>query len=495
MIKFKRIRYLDLLVYFFILVFVIVFILLSFGRHDLLKSYLNDLGTYDQVVWNTLHGDFFDNSANMLGARNYLGAHFSPILLLFVPFYFVWSNPKWLLFFQVLAVGLSAIPIYLFAKEKLKSCFAALVFLVSYLFYPVLHNGLLYDFHEVVLAVFFASFSFYFLEKGKDKWFVLFSVLLVLSQEHLSLLVFMMGLYLVFLKKRKKFGLAVSVSSMAFFVLVMAILIPFFSSAGDPALLSNDSEYGSRYAWLGSSFSEIVKNIVLHPVAIFKAVLSFERARYLFLLILPVFSLAIYSWPVVIIIPILLINLLSNNLMTFNVYFYHSAIVAPFIYFASILTFKRWFSDDALLRKIFLILIFISTLLASVLYGLTPLSTKYALSDFMPTSQHAKAIIEVKKIIPRDASLSVQHNLGPHLSERKEVYRFPLKKDEVEYILVDQVDPYRNNKKQIFQFGYALQMNLKEWREKIDELKKSPDFEIVYENDGYILFKNNKPEL
>lgn len=470
-----------------IVFFVLVFCFLSFGRHASLKSYLNDLGTYDQVVWQTLHGNFFANSANMLNIPNYLGAHFSPILVLFVPFYAIYASPEWLLFFQVLAVGASAIPIYLFAKEKLSSS-AALVILSSYLLYPILHNGLLYDFHEVVFATVFASFAFYFLEKGRDGWFIFFSILLALSQEHLALLVFMMGLYLIFIKKKKKLGAAVSALSLAYFFLVVIVVMPHFSGTGNPALLANSSPYASRYSWLGGSLQEIAKNIFSHPLKITLVIFSPERVKYLFFLVAPVFSLCLFSWPIALITPLVLINLLSSNAMTYDVFFYHSAIFAPFVFFSAILTLERWFWDSIPLRSLFLALVLAASIISSILLGVSPLSPAYKVSDFIPDA-HANKISDLKKIIPLDASLSIQDNLGPHFSERENIWRFPLKKNESDFILLDQTDPYRSNPKQFFQFDYALQILPDEWKSDIEDLKQSANFDLIYSNDGYLLFR------
>jgi uncharacterized membrane protein len=467
-----------------IFVFVAVFTVLSFGRHDALKSYLNDLGTYDQAIWNTLHGRFFELSASMIDEKNYWGAHFSPMLLFFVPFYFFLATPKWLLFFQALAVGLSALPIYWLAKEKLKSQGAGLVFLVSYFFYPVLHNGLLYDFHEVVLATVFASFAFYFLEKGNLKGFIVAAVLLAFSQEHMALLVLMMGLYAVVFKRKYSFGLLVSVIAGAYFFLTLTVWMPFFSSTKGLSLLVSDA----RYAWLGGNPKEIVLNIFSHPMKVAEVIFSFERLKYLFLLFIPVFALGIFSWAILIIVPIVLIYLLSQNGMMHNISFYHSAILAPFIFFSAILALRHFFGDNEKLKKMFLGCVLVTSIGSGILFGLSPLSLRYSADDYLPT-EHAKKISEVKKKIPTSASLSVQHNLGSQFSEREKLYRFPLGLEKAEFVLVDETDVYAKNPNQIFGFEYALQLPINEWKGTIAGLKKSPDFSLIYSQDGYLLFQ------
>ena len=479
----------DKIAYFLIVLYGAIFSLLAVGRHLSLKSYLNDLGTYDQLIWNTLHGNFFALTCSMLDVSNYLSAHFSPILIFFVPLYFVFKTINWLLVVQAAAVGLSALPVYWLAQEKLKKIpFASLVFLAAYLLYPVLHNALLYDFHEVVLAVPFASFAFYFLLKKNNKFFIVFSLLLSLSQEHLPLLVFMMGFYAAIFQKRTKFGLAVAGAALAYFLVTILFFMPLFSETGKQALIAENANYGSRYAWLGGSLGEIFWNIVSHPFQIALKMLSPDRLKYLFLLLVPVFSLGAYSSPILIILPILAINLLSGNPMTFNIFFYHSAIVAPFIFFAAIFTFKKFFAPDKNLSRIFLTVLILSSLASAVLLGSSPLSPLYQVADFVP-DEHALRIEEIKKIIPAQASLSVQHNLGPHFSQREKVFRFPIAKDSSDYVLLDETDPYRKNPRQIFDFEYALQLSFEEKAKQAETLKNFGKFNVIYSKDGYTLFK------
>jgi len=481
----------DYIAYGVIAVYILIFIFLSFGRHDALKSYLNDTSAYDQAIWNTLKGRVMIVSSSLLDEPQFFAARFSPILFFFVPIYAIFASPKWLFLFQALSVGLSAVPVYLLAKEKLKNILVSFIFLVSYLLYPVLHNGLLYDFHEIVFAVGFAAWAFYFLEKRNDKLFILFAFLMILSQEYLALLVFMMGICLIFFKKRRKFGAMVAIAALFYYILTVSVIMPHFSTTGKAAFLANNMALASRYGWLGSGFPEIIKNILIHPLFVLKVISSFDRLRYLFLLVAPIFSLALFSWPFLIALPVIFLYLISMNSITYNIFFYHSAILAPFVFFAAIYTYKKWFLEDKFLRRIFAVFILTFSLGASILYGVSPLSPYYKTSDYIP-SAHAKKIKEVEKIIPPEASLSVQHNLGPHFSERELIWRFPLHKDDAQYILLDTFDPYASNPKQLFVFPYALQMEVGDWQQAIEDLKNSKKYDLIFQDDGYLLFRARK---
>lgn len=482
----------EILKYLFIIGFIILFSYLSFARHDALKSYMNDLGAIDQVIWNTIHGNFFEGSSIMLSQSynyNYLGAHFGIILFFLTPFYWIWSSPKMLLLIQVVAVALGGLPIYWLAKEKLKSGWAGLVLLLAFLLYPAVQNALLYDFHEVVLAVPLIIYAFYFLVKDKRKLFILFAVLACFCQEHIALIVVMIGLYVILVKKQKKFGLIISGASLLWFILLLGVIMPIFSSTGDPELLQSESGiYFSRYAWLGGNFTEISKYIITHPAEIISHFWQLEKMRYLFYLLLPVFGLAVFSPIILIALPIVVINMLSSVEMPFNLNFYHSAILAPMIFWAAILALKKHFSDNKKYLSFFLIMILITSLITNYLFTLTPWSQKYSGDDFAVTD-HAAKIGEIKAIIPEEASLSVQHNLGPHFTHRRNIYRFPLALHQAEYVLLDFTNPYRNNPDQFFKFDYAIQLSKDRWVNLTTDVFNNPEYGVRYFEDGYLIFQ------
>lgn len=481
----------ETLVYLLIIAYIIFFVILSFGRHDSLKSYLNDLGTYDQVVWNSLHGKLFQCSSCIPAESdsfNYLSGHFSPILLILVPFYLIWANPKMLLLLQIIAVAVSALPIYWLARDKIKSKLAGLVFLLSYLFYPILHNALLYDFHEVTLAVPFVTFALYFWQKKRYGWMSLFLALICLSQEHLPLIVFMFGLYLMFIQKKWKMGGIITLSSLIYFILVIIVLMPAFSTTGQINLIKDPYGNITRYSWLGSSVGEIVKTIASKPLWVLQNIFSWRRIDFFITLFIPLLGLPLFSATVLLTLPVLLIYFLSSFWLTYSIYYYHSAPLTGIIYFAAIFSFARLIKAQKY-RRLFLILILVVSILVSYFYTITPFAKYYSWSDYTP-SAHAKLISEVKKIIPSNASLSVQHNLGPHFTDRRQLYSLPKKIGEADYILIDVYNPYYGkSNKQFFGLRDILAKPLADWAKMIEDIFNDERYGLIYEKDGYFIFQ------
>jgi len=90
-----------------------VFIYLRLARYLTFHYPGWDLGFFDQVIWLMSHGEVV---ATVL-QRNLFVDHFSPILYLFVPFYWVGIGMYTLLIVYPLIISLGTIPLYHFTKR------------------------------------------------------------------------------------------------------------------------------------------------------------------------------------------------------------------------------------------------------------------------------------------------------------------------------------------------------------------------------------------
>src|SRR6266567_3358900 len=66
-------------------------------RYTTFKATAFDLGNMDQVLWNTLHGRFFEmtnKSIDWYGPSNRLAIHVEPILIPLSWLYLIYSDPK-----------------------------------------------------------------------------------------------------------------------------------------------------------------------------------------------------------------------------------------------------------------------------------------------------------------------------------------------------------------------------------------------------------------
>jgi uncharacterized membrane protein len=123
---------------------------LAWYRHASFRSSTLDLAVFDQAIWKL--ANFQAPQVTTIG-WNAFADHLSPVLLLFVPFYWVAPTPLWLFAAQGLALGAGYLALRpaLDAAGAPRPVTAALG--VSYLLSPLLWNAGLFDFHPTTLAV------------------------------------------------------------------------------------------------------------------------------------------------------------------------------------------------------------------------------------------------------------------------------------------------------------------------------------------------------
>jgi len=181
----------------------------------------------DQTVWNVANGHGFvltDPESDQQVSR--LAYHADFLLVLLAPLYWIWSSPYMLLFIQVIVVGLGALPLYWIADKTLRSKPLALLFAVGYLLYPPMERALMYDFHAVTLATSFLLFAYWYMDTQRWGRFLLFVLLAALCKEQIWVVVAMLGLYIAIWKKKRVFGVSITVISSVIFYILFWKVIP-----------------------------------------------------------------------------------------------------------------------------------------------------------------------------------------------------------------------------------------------------------------------------
>jgi hypothetical protein len=144
-----------------------------------------DFAVFDTSIHSVLRGQCLRSSLH--SHKSQLGCHFSPILFLIAPFYFIYNNPRMLIFFQVVPVISAAFIVYLLAKEKLQNPLLAFCFGAGYLFLPHVQAVAFNEFHAANMIPPFVLLTFYFLVKRRFKAYWVSLLLMISCREELSL--------------------------------------------------------------------------------------------------------------------------------------------------------------------------------------------------------------------------------------------------------------------------------------------------------------------
>jgi uncharacterized membrane protein len=172
-----------------------------FSFFTLLKNFdfasYSDLGVFGQAFHTTVfdHKLFFNTLEQYLvPSGNYLGVHFSPILLMLLPVYVFYPSPESLLVSQSFLLALAAVPLYKLSASMLKSKEFGCVIAVSYLLYSPLQGANWFDFHPQLFIPLMIFSTYYFWTKRSWIPYFVCIVLSLMIEEHLVYIVFLLGL-------------------------------------------------------------------------------------------------------------------------------------------------------------------------------------------------------------------------------------------------------------------------------------------------------------
>jgi uncharacterized membrane protein len=472
--------------------YMMVFGALTILKHQAFQTTAFDLGTMDQAIWNTTQGRLLQVTIQP-GVNIRLAGHVEPILLLISLLYLLHSDPRVLLAVQSVVVALGALPVYLLAKERLDSDVAALVFAASFLLFPALEAANMFDFHGVTLAATFLAFAFYYARRERGLVpFVIFVVLTMSCREDMSLLVVMMGLYLI-LKWRGlreqgslrnpltidgdnwPLGVVTLVMGVSWFAVALFVIPSHFSTSGQ------HSQW-DRYGYLGESSLEMLRTLLFRPDIVLPQLLTRENLHYMLGLLSPVAFLSLLAPQVLLLgLPTLVMNLLSTYTPMHTLGpFHYAAPLVPFFIISSVygtallsrVLAPRIGVAQGRMVKVLSCLVLIASLVMHYDQGSSPLAADFKMTVVTVHQRLAERFFDE---IPANAAVSAQSRLVPHLSQRERIYMFPRIED-AEYVLFD-----------VTTDSWPIHPN-DQWR-LYRSLVDEEGFGVLAAKDGYVLLR------
>ena len=445
-----------------ILVYIIFFSAYTCYMHYTFRTYAWDLGIITQSLWTTLNSDKILYSTlevpygNPTG--NFLGVHFSPILLIILPVYALFQSPQTLLVFQSFILAIAALPLYWIARDKLQNKLFGLAFAIAYLLNPALHGVNTYDFHLEIFTPVFILFAFYYLEKGKWLRAIPFIVLELATLEFAPFMVFSLGFYFFLKKLKEGFSeqqrrLELAKKIMPYIMLMLVSIFSFYLALRVTETINPLKTGGSPGHWgyWGSNFREVATNMIRNPTeAIIFMTTPIEKPYFTLFLFASVLLLPLLA-PVELImaLPWLFAALLTDYQPYFQPYYQYSAFVLGQIFIAAICGFRNLFcleqgrkrpNEE---RKMILAFIMVSLLLFVTISSVgIPAFTKrcirpYAVSTLFDLD-HVEKVHEAMNLIPANASVATTWDVFPHVCQRLHAYSLKWPMDyPVEYILAD----------------------------------------------------------
>ncbi|MEV4559634.1 DUF2079 domain-containing protein [Kitasatospora sp. NPDC049285] len=386
-----------------------------------------DLGIFDQGVRGYAH---FELPVSTLKSVHHefpagfslLGDHFSPVLALLAPLYWVWDDPRMLLIAQS-ALFAAGVPLvrriadrsFARADDGVRRRVRDLGALVYGLGWPLLISAR-GGFHEVGFAV--PLFLVLFERAGARRWVTagLAALLLCATKEDLGLAVAAFGA-VVLLRERgggdrraQAFGWALLLGGPLASAVEIGYLIP--AMGGEPG-------YYWNYGQLGANGGEALRHVLGHPWLLVESAFSSPLKPVLLTwLVVTTAALPLRSATSLVALPLLAERILSDNPNHWSIARHYDAFLWPILVTAAIEALGLlWAQDRRVLARRLGATAAALTLAASAGLGLYHLLLPY---EWQPKPELA-ALTRAAALIPDGATVEADNQVAPRLTNRTQV--------------------------------------------------------------------------
>ncbi len=275
-------------------------------------------------------------------------------------------------------------------------------------------------------------------------------------------------------KQLRPLGIAVLLSAICYFILSTTFIIP---------KLFNMEQYipsgGYGYDYLGSDIPGMIAGVFKNPSALINTIFTLSRFKYIMILLLSVAFTPILAVDVLLAgLPAILINVISANPEQIDPYSMYVGPVIPFFVAGAIVGLGR---ISSYLRKkaynVNRIIVMLLLLISSI--NVLMLIVANFPANYLPT-EHRIASQRAIAAVPENVSITATPNFLPHLAKRRYLFDI-LQRRESEYFLLE-----TNSVHWITQW---LRQN-GEYQRLIENLKNDSNYELVFDDDGILLYKH-----
>lgn len=436
--------------------------------------------TYDLVIFDQAIRGYANLSAPVSiakGVHNEFGAgfpvlgdHFSPILAVLAPLYWIHDHPITLLVAQAVLLALAIPPLWAFTRRALGAVPAYLVAVTYAISLPVQH-AMAFDFHEVAFAPPLMALLLERAHAGRRGQAAVVACLLLLVKEDMGLAVAGFGLYLLVTGARR-LGAGLVVVGIAQTWVATRLIIPAFGGRPD---------YYWHYDDLGDTVPPAAWYAFTHPIETVQiATDPAVKIHTLLWLLAPLLFLSLLSPMILPAVPLLAERMLAADMPTWwaSSYHYDAFVVVP-IFFAAVdgaarlSRLGRFASRVATPSRLALGWAVVVAATGIALLLRSPLAQLAQPSWYRGDAAVAEAEQAVEKV-PDGVRVETVNNVGPHLTHRAAVLLWDRTPRHAPWVVADVAR---------WQFPFV---SLDEQRNRVRYLT-AHGYRIVFDQGGYVV--------
>ncbi len=434
---------------------------LSIFTHHALATRTIDLGIYDNIFYQSIHGRPL--RCTFIKAEYHGSAHFDPILVLVSPLYLLYPRAEMILGLQSVWVASGVIPVYLLAQRALGSRVQAIIIGAAYLLHPALHGATLYEFHSLTLAQAPILWTLYchFTDRKIAYWFALGAALLV--REDVPLMLSMLGVMTLIhpgTSSRAR-GFFTIVVCAVYFVTVKMV---FMTSSG--IVMTGQDSYSFAYYYQeliqgGKGIGSLLLSFLTNPAFVVAQMFEEAKVQFLVTVFLPLLFVPFFVKSRRLLLAYgLALTLLASRTAVFSTHFQYTSTILPFA-FALLPQGIRELSEGAIarlkgfdparLQRALVVGAFVASATVSAKFGAL-VENKVFRGGFntvyrklTPQQEELYAFIDkAATSIPVGKSVGVTNKLGPHVSNRRHVYFYGQRG--TDYVFIDEAELKKDRK-------------------------------------------------
>ncbi len=401
--------------------------------------------------------------------------------------YRLWPAHSMLLVLQAAALASGGLAVFLIARHVLRHQFAAWCLALAYLIAPTtafVNLPSSYGFRPEGAIPAVVLWAIYLLERRRLPWFFLLLFVALLIKETVVPIVVMLGVFAALRHRLWLVGAATVALGVGYYGLATQVAIPY--------VLGRPYAFSPQLRQYGSSASELLVNIVVHPLRFLAGVLG-TRTKVFYLLhhLVPVLLLPLLSPTAALV--------AAASFAMLAMASYYSKFIIPFGQQAEILAgvylaaayglsnlcerptrLHRWLVPKWLCAER-------ERLLNAAGVGLVAAGALSCYFFFVRSiewrqfrrSERAAILSELRQKTPRTGSLCASYRLASHFTDQQELYVAPIGLTQADYVVLDLYDD-----------TVALS-TMASYRAR---LLRSPSYGLVYANDGFLIFRRGAPD-
>lgn len=310
-----------------------------------LKTYVSttyDFGIFSQMFHSMKTTGLPTTTLERDGALSHFAVHVSPIFYLMLPFYALFPYPATLQVLQAVVLASAVIPFWLIVRNRGFSPMASCLLSCLMLLYPALAGGTSYDLHENVFLTPLLFWVFYFIDKRKLWGIVLCGSLTLMVKEDAAVYVAILGLYLlgkalVCQKEERRWHLLIGGGIVLFSVAYFLTATHYLASSGDGVMTNR---YWNLMPDKTGGLFDVIKTVAVLPIKALRECFLEEKLNYILQTMLPLLFLPFLTRRyerLLLLIPYLLLNLVTDYQYQYNIFFQYGFGSAAFLLYASVL--------------------------------------------------------------------------------------------------------------------------------------------------------------